>query len=60
MDKDRVKGSIKQAIGGAKKVAGKVIGDSKLEAEGSAQEADGKLQNAVGGVKDSIREIIKK
>jgi len=55
MDKDRVKGSAKQAKGKAKEVAGEVLGDAKLKGEGKADQAAGKVQNAVGGVKDALR-----
>ena len=55
MDKDRIEGSAQQAKGKVKEVAGKVLGDSKLEAEGKADKAAGKIQNAVGGLKDAIR-----
>ena len=55
MDKDRVEGSWEQAKGKVKEVAGKVTGDAKLEGEGKAQKTAGKIQNAVGGVKDTIR-----
>ena len=36
MDKDRIKGSAKEAKGKVKEVAGKVTGDAKLESEGKA------------------------
>jgi uncharacterized protein YjbJ (UPF0337 family) len=55
MDKDRVIGSAKVAKGKIKEAAGKVVGDAKLEAEGKADRIEGKLQNAVGGVKDTLR-----
>lgn len=55
VDKDRVEGSAKQAKGTIKKTAGKVTGDSKLESEGRADKAAGKLQNAIGGLKDTLR-----
>lgn len=55
MDKDRIKGSAKQAKGAIKEVAGKLIGDAKLEADGKADKAKGKIQNTVGGVKDALR-----
>jgi uncharacterized protein YjbJ (UPF0337 family) len=55
MDKDRVKGSARQAKGTAKSIAGKITGDAKLEAEGKAEKVAGKLQNTVGGIKDSLR-----
>ncbi len=55
MDKDRLKGAAKTKAGELKKAAGKVSGDEKLKQEGRSQEARGKVQNAVGGVKDAIR-----
>jgi uncharacterized protein YjbJ (UPF0337 family) len=55
MDKDRIAGIARQAKGAAKEVAGKVTGDAKLQADGKADKAAGKIQNAVGGVKDTLR-----
>jgi uncharacterized protein YjbJ (UPF0337 family) len=55
MDKDRIKGSAEQAKGAVKEVAGKLLGDKKLEAEGKTDKAVGKVQNAIGGVKDTLR-----
>jgi len=60
MDKDRVAGSAKQAKGSVKQMAGKVIGDNKLQAEGTADKLAGKAQNAVGSVKDAVRDATKK
>ncbi len=59
MDRDRIEGSAKQAKGAIKEGAGKMTGDSKLKAEGAADKATGKVQNAVGGAKDSIRDALK-
>jgi uncharacterized protein YjbJ (UPF0337 family) len=55
MDKDRIQGSAEQAKGKIKEVAGKVTGDAKLEGEGKAEKTAGKIQNAVGGLKDAAR-----
>jgi uncharacterized protein YjbJ (UPF0337 family) len=55
VDKDRIKGSAEQAKGKIKEVAGKMTGDSKLEAEGQADQVKGKVQNTSGGIKDSLR-----
>ncbi|ALA17738.1 MULTISPECIES: CsbD family protein [unclassified Chelatococcus] len=55
MDKDRVIGSAKEAKGKVKEAVGKAVGDSKLEAEGTADKIEGKVQNAVGGLKDAIK-----
>ena len=55
MDKDRIKGSAKEAKGKVKEVAGKVTGDAKLESEGKADKTAGKVRNAFGGLKDTLR-----
>ena len=55
LDRDRIKGSVKQAKGAIKQVAGRVAGDAKLESEGKADKFAGKVQNAVGGAKDALR-----
>ena len=58
MNKDRIEGSFEQAKGKTKEVAGKMTGDTKLEAEGKAQKAAGKFQNTVGGMKDAVKEAV--
>jgi uncharacterized protein YjbJ (UPF0337 family) len=55
MDKDRIKGSAEQAKGKVKEVSGKLTGDAKLESEGKADQVGGKIRNAVGGIKDTLR-----
>jgi uncharacterized protein YjbJ (UPF0337 family) len=51
MDKDRIAGAAKQAKGVIKEAVGKAVGDAKL----TADRVEGKFQNAVGGLKDSLR-----
>ena len=60
MDTDRVKGAAHQAKGAVKETVGKLTGDAKTEAEGKTEKAAGKVQNAVGGLKDSAREALNK
>jgi uncharacterized protein YjbJ (UPF0337 family) len=60
MDKDRVAGAAHQAKGAVKEAIGKVTGDVKTQAEGTAEKAEGKVQNTVGGAKDAARETLKK
>jgi uncharacterized protein YjbJ (UPF0337 family) len=55
VDKDRIQGSAEQVKGKVKDMAGKALGDAKMEGEGKADQAKGKAQNAVGGLKDSLR-----
>ena len=56
MDNDRIKGMGDQAKGSLKDAAGKLTGDSKLQAEGKMDKVKGKVENAVGGMKDSLRD----
>ena len=60
MDKDRIVGAAKQAKGTVKEAVGKVIGDARLKADGRSDKAEGKVQNAIGGVKDAVRDALKK
>ena len=55
MDNDRVKGSATNIGGKAKEAAGNLTGDSKLQGEGKADQAKGKIQNAIGGIKDALK-----
>ena len=55
MDKDRIGGVAKQAKGAVKEAAGKALGDSKLVTDGKTDKAAGKLQNAIGGLKDALK-----
>lgn len=60
MDQDRPAGIGKKVVGSVKEAAGKVTGDAKLQAEGTAQKTEGKLQNAAGGAKDAARDALDK
>ena len=55
MDKQRVEGAADKAKGSLKEAAGKVTGDSKLQAEGKMEKAKGAVKNAIGGAKDAAR-----
>ncbi len=58
VDKDRVEGSAKNIGGKIKEGFGKLTGDTKTEAEGKADQVEGKVQNTVGGIKDKARELL--
>jgi uncharacterized protein YjbJ (UPF0337 family) len=55
MDKDRIKGAAEKTKGSVKEAAGKLTGDSKLQAEGKMDKAKGSVRNAAGGAKDAVR-----
>jgi uncharacterized protein YjbJ (UPF0337 family) len=55
MDKDRIVGSAKEVKGKVKEAVGKAVGDAKLESEGKADRVEGKVQNVIGGLKDTLK-----
>lgn len=55
MDKDRVVGSAKETKGAVKQALGKALRDAKLESDGRAGKIEGKIQNAIGGLKDTLK-----
>jgi uncharacterized protein YjbJ (UPF0337 family) len=56
MDKDRIAGAATQIKGSIKEVVGKAVGDTKMETDGKADKIAGKVQNAIGGLKDALKE----
>jgi len=60
MDKDRIKGSARQIVGGIKEVVGKAIGDKKIQDDGKGEKIAGRIQNAVGSAKDTVRSAVGK
>jgi len=55
MDRDRIIGSGKQIKGAVKQAVGKAVGDAKLESEGKTDKIEGKVQNTIGGIKDTLK-----
>jgi uncharacterized protein YjbJ (UPF0337 family) len=53
---DKAEGRVKEAVGKTKKKAGNVLGDRQLEAEGSIESGEGKLERAKGAVKDTMED----
>lgn len=60
MDKDRIEGSAKEVKGTVKEAFGKATGDAKLRSDGKSDKVEGKIQNAVGGAKDAVRDALNK
>ena len=59
-NKDQVKGRIKEAEGKVKEVAGKLVGNEKLEAKGKIQKILGKAQAKFGDVKQDMKDSKKR
>ena len=54
MNKDQVKGGIKEAAGKAQGKAGELVGSEKQQAKGLAREAEGKVQKNYGDAKEKL------
>jgi len=55
MNKNRIAGAAKETKGAIKEKTGKALGDAKLQADGKRDRAEGKVQNAIGGLKDALK-----
>lgn len=55
MNKDQVKGRIKQAEGKAKEVAGKIVGNKDLKRKGQLENVAGKVQAGFGDLKEDLK-----
>ena len=58
MNKDQVKGRVKEVKGKVKEVTGRIIGDKTMENKGKLQNATGKAQKAFGDVKEDIKDAL--
>ena len=60
MNKDQVKGAIKDAAGKVQEKAGALVGNPKQEAKGLAKQVEGKAQKKLGDVKDAVKVLTRK
>ena len=60
INKDQLKGRIKEAEGKIKEVAGKLVGNPTLEAKGKVQKVLGEAQAKFGDVKQDIKDSTKR
>jgi uncharacterized protein YjbJ (UPF0337 family) len=59
MDKDIIKGKVKQVEGKVQEAAGILTDSEKTKLKGKAKVAEGKLEEAYGEAKQTIRKAIK-
>jgi uncharacterized protein YjbJ (UPF0337 family) len=59
MDREHVKGMADKAKGAIKDTAGKMTGDTKMQAEGKFDKAKGEAHKVAGDVKDAARKASK-
>ncbi len=56
MNKDRVKGKVDEVVGSAKRQFGNATGDSSTEIKGAVQQLKGKVETAVGNLKQAAHD----
>lgn len=60
MNKDQIKGSVKDAAGKVQEKAGEAIGSTEQQAKGLGKQVEGKTQKAVGDVKEGVKDASRK
>ena len=60
MNKDQVEGKIKDVAGRVERQAGEWTGSKEAEVRGTAKQAEGKVQQAWGDVKDAGQKAVDK
>ncbi len=59
INKDQVKGRVKEVTGAAKEGAGKITRDKAMEGDGRLQKKLGKVQSAIGDFKSDVKDSAK-
>lgn len=60
MNKDQVKGAVKDAAGKVQAKVGEMAGSTEHQAKGMAKQAEGKAQKRVGNAKEVLKDSAKK
>jgi uncharacterized protein YjbJ (UPF0337 family) len=56
MNKDQVKGAIKEAAGKVQQKTGQILGSKEQQAKGLAKKVQGKAQQKVGDAKEALKD----
>jgi len=57
MNEDQLRGRMKEVKGEVQDVAGKIVGNKKLERKGKIQNVSGKVQAGYGDLKEDLKNI---
>jgi uncharacterized protein YjbJ (UPF0337 family) len=56
MNKDQVKGAVKEAAGKLQQQTGKIVGSRQQEAKGLVTKLEGKTQKKIGDAKEALKD----
>lgn len=57
MNKDQVKGSVKEVAGKVQRKTGEIVGSDEQQIKGGAKEAEGKIQKKVGDARETLKDV---
>jgi uncharacterized protein YjbJ (UPF0337 family) len=60
MNKDQVKGTLKDAAGKVQQTTGKALGNPEQQLKGIQKQSEGRTQKAVGDVKQVLKDVASK
>jgi len=60
MNKDQVKGTVKEVAGKAQKSVGAAIGNDEQRLKGAKTQAEGRTQQVVGDAKQLVKDTLRK
>ena len=60
MNKDQVKGSVKEVAGKVQKSVGDIVGNPTQQSKGAAKELQGKAQQVLGDAKELVKDARRK
>jgi uncharacterized protein YjbJ (UPF0337 family) len=60
MNKDQVKGAVKEAAGTVQRKAGELIDSPEQQVKGAARETEGTVQKGYGDVKETVKDANKR
>lgn len=59
MNKDQIKGAVKDAAGKVQQKAGELVNSPEQQAKGIAKQVEGQAQKKVGDVKEAVKDARK-
>ena len=59
MNKDQVKGAVKDTAGKVQQKVGEAVGSQKHQVKGLEKQVEGKVQKAAGNMKENIKDATK-
>ena len=60
MNKDQVKGTVKDVTGKVQEEAGKLVGNKEQQAKGLLKQVEGKAEKKLGDVKEIVKDAARK